>query len=123
MADLRQVSGDERLDTAFTLYPYAFDATPDPGAMAGLRGILPFHERNHTLIIEEGGRTRVTAPAIPTLQTLRGSVLPMAGIAWVATPPEARRQGHSRRLMHRLHEDMLDKGHWLATPYPFPPSF
>jgi predicted acetyltransferase len=123
MADLRQVSGDERLDTAFTLYPYAFDATPGPDAVAGLRGILPFHEGNHTLIIEEGGRTLATAAAIPTHQNLRGTVVPMAGIAWVATHPEARRQGHSRRLMHRLHGDMLDKGHWLATLYPFHPSF
>jgi hypothetical protein len=63
MADLRQVSGDERLDTAFTLYPYAFDATPGLDAVAGLRAILPFHEGNHTLIIEEGGRTLATAAA------------------------------------------------------------
>jgi len=122
MSDIRQVSGDERLHTAFTLYSYAFDETPSAGA-AEMRRILPFHEGNHTLVVEEKGRTLATAAAIPTHQNLRGNVVPMAGIAWVATHPGARRQGHSRRLMHQLHSDMLDKGHWLATLYPFHPSF
>jgi len=123
MSDIREVTGEERLHTAFTLYPYAFDETPSAGAAAELRGILPYHRDNHTLIAEEGGRTLATASAIPTHQNLRGTVLPMAGVAWVATHPGARRQGHSSRLMHRLHSDMLDKGHRLATLYPFHPSF
>ncbi|MEU7575372.1 GNAT family N-acetyltransferase [Micromonospora sp. NPDC049240] len=123
MSDIRQVSGDERLRTAFTLYPYAFDESPAPDAADGLASILPFHEGNHTLIAEDGGRTLATAAAIPTHQNLRGIVMRMAGIAWVATHPAARRQGHCRRLMRQLHRDMLDAGHLLATLYPFHPSF
>jgi GNAT superfamily N-acetyltransferase len=122
MSNIRQVSGDERLHTAFTLYPYAFDKTPSDSADE-LRGSLPFHEGNHTLVVEESGRTVATAAAIPTHQNLRGTVMRMAAIAWVATHPNARRQGHSRRLMRQLHSDMLDKGHWLAALYPFHPSF
>jgi GNAT superfamily N-acetyltransferase len=123
MNNLRQVSGDERLHTAFTLYPYAFDETPSASAAEELRTSLPFHEGNHTLVVEEDGRTLATATAIPTHQNLRGTVLRMAAIAWVATHPGARRRGHSSRLMHQLHRDMLDKGHWLAALYPFHPSF
>ncbi|SES40687.1 GNAT family N-acetyltransferase [Actinokineospora terrae] len=123
MSTIRQVSGDERLDTAFTLYPYAFDETPSAGSAEGLRATLPYHEGNHTLVVEDGGRTVATATAIPTHQNLRGTVHPMAGIAWVATHPGARRQGHSRGLMHRLHGDMLEKGHLLAALYPFHPSY
>lgn len=123
MSHIRQVSGDERLHTAFTLYPYAFDGTPSAGAADALRNTLPYHEGNHTLIVEEGGQTLATAGAIPMRQNLRGKVLDMAAIAWVATRPGARRQGHSRRLMHRIQADMLDKGHQLAVLYPFHPSF
>ncbi|GGS29764.1 GNAT family N-acetyltransferase [Actinokineospora fastidiosa] len=123
MSAIRQVSGDERLRTAFTLYPYAFDETPSPAAVEDLRGLLPYHEGNHTLIAEEDARTLATAAAFPAWQNLRGVVSPMAGIAWVATHPAARRQGHSRRLMRRLHSDMVDKGHRLATLFPFHPSF
>lgn len=123
MSNIRQVSGDERLHTAFTLYPYAFDKTPAADAAGDLRDSLRFHEGNHTLVVEEGGRTLATASGIPTHQNLRGSVVRMAGIAWVATHPDARRQGHSSRLMHRLHRDMLDTGHLLAALYPFHPSF
>ena len=123
MSDIRQVHGDERLHTAFTLYPYAFDETPSPRAGAELARSLPFHEGNHTLVVEEDGRTLATAAAIPAHQNLRGTITRMAAIAWVATHPEARRQGHSHRLMHRLHLDMLEQGHVLATLYPFHPSF
>ncbi len=123
MSGIRQVSGDERLHTAFTLYPYAFSDTPSPLTADELRASLPFHEGNHTLIAEEDGHTVATAAAIPARQNLRGTVLGTAAIAWVATHPSARRQGHSRRLMHQLHSNMLNKGHQLATLYPFHPSF
>ena len=123
MSDIRQVFGDDRLTTAFTLYPYAFDETPSANAIENLKRVLPFHEGNHTLVIEENGRTVATASAIPTHQNLRGHVRPMAGIAWVATHPRARRQGHSTRLMRRLHRDLRDSGHLLATLYPVHPTF
>ncbi|MFI5916433.1 enhanced intracellular survival protein Eis [Dactylosporangium sp. NPDC051541] len=123
MSDIRRVHGDERLGTAFTLYPYAFDATPSPGTDAELRALLPYHRDNHTLIAERDGRTVATASAFPAQQNLRGNVLPMAGIGWVATHPDARRQGHGSRLMHRLHAELLDSNHRLATLYPFHPAF
>lgn len=123
MTDIREVSGAERLHTAFTLYPYAFDETPSPDAMEDLRRVLPYHIGNHTLVVEKDGQTVATAAAFPARQNLRGNVLPMAGVAWVATHPGARRNGHSRRLMHRLHKDMLDKGHLLATLFASHPSF
>lgn len=123
MGTIRQVTGDERLHTAFTLYPYAFDATPSASAAEELRGVLRYHEDNHTLIVEEDGRTLATAGAIPMRQNLRGTEMAMAAIAWVATRPDARRQGHSRRLMHQMHRDMLGKGNRLAVLYPFHPSF
>ncbi|GAA3299737.1 GNAT family N-acetyltransferase [Dactylosporangium vinaceum] len=123
MSTIRRVHGDERLGTAFTLYPYAFDATPSPGTEDELRALLPYHRDNTTLVAEEDGRTVATASAFPAQQNLRGNVLPMAGIGWVATQPDARRQGHGSRLMHRLHAELLDSGHLLATLYPFHPAF
>ncbi len=123
MSAIRQVSGEERLHTAFTLYPYAFDESPVPGAAEDLRRLLPHHEGNHTLVVERDGRALATAAAFPALQNLRGAVLPMAGIAWVATHPGERGRGNSRRLLHRLHGDVLGGGHLLATLYPGHPSF
>jgi predicted N-acetyltransferase YhbS len=123
MSDVRPVCGEERLHTAFTLYPYAFDATPSADSAPRLRGVLPYHRDNHTLIVEDGGRTLATASAIPAHQNLRGTVQRMAAVAWVATHPDARRQGHASRLMRRLHHDMRADGHALATLYPFHPSF
>lgn len=123
MSDIRQVTGDERARTAFTLYPYAFDETPAANALADWERLLPYHDGNHTLVVEQDGATVATASAIPTHQNLRGAVVPMAGVAWVATHPDARRQGHSARLMRRLHRDLRDSGHLVATLYPFHPAF
>ncbi|MFY1698921.1 GNAT family N-acetyltransferase [Solwaraspora sp. WMMA2101] len=123
MSKIRQVSGDERLHTAFTLYPYAFDATPSATAADELRGVLPYHEDNHTLIVEEDGRTLATVGAIPMRQNLRGRAMGMAALAWLATRPGARRQGHGRQLMQQMHRDMLDKGNLLAVLYPFHPAY
>lgn len=123
MSEIRQVTGEDRLRTAFTLYPYAFDESPNATATEDLERVLPFHEGNHTLVVEERGRTVATASAIPAHQNLRGHVVRMAGIAWVATHPDARRKGHSTRLVRRLHRDLRDSGHLLATLYPFHPAF
>ncbi|KXK62442.1 hypothetical protein AWW66_08335 [Micromonospora rosaria] len=122
MTHIRSVSGDQRLSTAFTLYPYAFDATPAPDGK-DLRALLPYHSGNHTLVVEDGADTLATAAAIPMRQNLRTVVMPMAGIAWVATRPGARRQGHGSRVLRHLHADMREQGHRLATLYPSHPSF
>ena len=74
-------------------------------------------------MVEEGGDTLAAVSAIPMRQNLRGAVLPMAGVAGVATHPLARRQGHVRALLRQLLDEMRDEGHPLSALYPFRPSF
>ncbi|MEH1164615.1 GNAT family N-acetyltransferase [Micromonospora sp. CPCC 205539] len=121
---IRQVTADERLTTSFPLAAYAFESSPLGAARTEeFRDYLPYQEGNRTLIVEEDGSTRAAASAIPMRQNLRGIVLPMAGVAGVATHPLARRQGHVRTLLHQLLDEMRDEGHPLSTLYPFRPSF
>ncbi|MEU4677460.1 GNAT family N-acetyltransferase [Micromonospora sp. NPDC023737] len=124
MAAVRRISSEERLTTSFVLGAYAFEATPRSSRRAEeFRNYLPYNEGNRTLIVEENGETLAAASAIPMRQNLRGAVLPMAGVAGVATHPLARRQGHVRTLLHQLLDEMRDEGHPLTALYPFRPSF
>ncbi|WBB65527.1 GNAT family N-acetyltransferase [Micromonospora sp. WMMD812] len=121
---IRRVSSEERLTTSFVLGAYAFEASPRSARRADeFRGYLPYNEGNRTLIVEEDGAPLAAASAIPMRQNLRGAVLPMAGVAGVASHPLARRQGHVRTLLHQLLDEMRDEGHTLTALYPFRPSF
>ncbi|MFD0785466.1 enhanced intracellular survival protein Eis, partial [Micromonospora azadirachtae] len=124
MAAVRRIGSEERLTTSFALGAYAFEATPRTLRRAEeFRRYLPYNEGNRTLIVEENGETLAVVSAIPMRQNLRGAVLPMAGVAGVATHPLARRQGHVRTLLHQLLDEMRDEGHPLTALYPFRPSF
>ncbi|MDG4760885.1 GNAT family N-acetyltransferase [Micromonospora sp. WMMD710] len=121
---IRRVTADDRLTTSFPLAAYAFESSPLGAArVEHFRDYLPYHQGNTTLVIEEDGATLAAVSAIGMRQNLRGVVLPMAGVAGVATHPLARRQGHVRTLLHRLLDEMRDEGRPLSALYPFRPSF
>ncbi|MFI2708944.1 enhanced intracellular survival protein Eis [Micromonospora sp. NPDC018662] len=121
---IRRLAAEERLTTSFPLQAYAFEASPMTPARADeFRAYLPYNVGNTTLVVEEDGVTTAAASAIPMRQNLRGAVLPMAGVAGVATHPLARRRGHVRTLMHQLLDGMRDEGHQLSALHPFRASF
>ncbi|MEU8329541.1 GNAT family N-acetyltransferase [Micromonospora sp. NPDC048839] len=121
---IRRVTADERLTTSFPLAAYAFESSPLGAARIDeFRDYLPYQEGNRTLVAEEGGVTLAAVSSIPMRQNLRGAVLPMAGVAGVATHPLARRQGHVRVLLHQLLDEVRDEGHPVSALYPFRPSF
>ncbi|WP_030486183.1 GNAT family N-acetyltransferase [Micromonospora chokoriensis] len=121
---IRRVTDDDRLTTSFPLAAYAFESSPlSATRIAEFRDYLPYNQGNRTLIAEDGSNTVAAVSAIPMRQNLRGVVLPMAGVAGVATHPLARRQGHVRTLLHQLLDEMRDEGHLVSALYPFRPSF
>ncbi|WP_200208817.1 GNAT family N-acetyltransferase [Micromonospora coerulea] len=121
---IRRLAAEERLATSFPLQAYAFEASPLPAARAEeFRDYLPYNAGNRTLVVEEDGTSVAAASAVPMRQNLRGRVLPMAGVAGVATHPLARRRGHVRALLHQLLDEMRDEGHQLSALHPFRASF
>ncbi|MFI9641197.1 enhanced intracellular survival protein Eis [Micromonospora sp. NPDC051925] len=121
---IRRLAAEERLTTSFPLQAYAFEASPPTrDRVEAFHRYLPYNKGNRTLVVEEGGETQATASAVPMRQNLRGAVLPMAGVAGVATHPLARRQGYVRALLRQLLDEMRDSGHPVSALYPFRASF
>ncbi|QDY05975.1 GNAT family N-acetyltransferase [Micromonospora sp. HM134] len=121
---IRRLAAEERLTTSFPLQAYAFEATPlSRERVDAFHRYLPYNKGNRTLVVEEGGEARATASAVPMRQNLRGAVLPMAGVAGIATHPLARRQGYVRALLCQLLDEMRDGGHPVTALYPFRASF
>ncbi|SCG47843.1 GNAT family N-acetyltransferase [Micromonospora inositola] len=121
---IRRLAAEERLTTSFPLQAYAFEASPLAASrVEEFRDYLSYNAGNRTLIADEDGTAVAAVSAIPMRQNLRGAVLPMAGVAGVATHPLARRRGHVRALLHQLLDEMRDEGHPLTALYPFRASF
>ncbi|WP_406039002.1 GNAT family N-acetyltransferase [Micromonospora sp. NBC_00898] len=121
---IRRLAAEERLATSFPLQAYAFEASPLAASrVEEFRDYLPYNAGNRTLVVDEDGTAVAAVTAIPMRQNLRGTVLPMAGVAGVATHPLARRRGHVRALLHQLLDEMRDEGHPLTALYPFRASF
>lgn len=122
--EIRLVEGEELLTTSYRLGSYAFDASPQPpDQFEDMRGGLASRAERRTHVVFDDGAAAVTASVIPMTQELRGRLVPMGGVAGVATDPQARRQGHARALLAHVLADMRAQGQVVSTLYPFRPSF
>ncbi len=120
---IRAVAGEELIDTVFAIGGYAFDASPATADRAERLRDLPYRAEHRFLLLEAGDVPLATAAAIPMTQSLRGTVLPMGGVAGVATHPHGRRSGYARRVLAALLVDMRDQGQVVSSLYPFRESF
>ena len=71
----------------------------------------------------ENGQPQTIAAAIQLNQNIRGRIIPMGGIANVATHPAARRKGYVRALMHHIYKEFADMGMGVSCLYPFKEAF
>jgi predicted acetyltransferase len=122
--EIRQVTSDQRTDTMFPLQAYAFFPSPwTDSDRERYAQRMVYYTSATSLVAEEGGRTLAGVGAFPMRQNVRGSILDMAGVASVASHPDARRRGFVRALLERLLLQMHDQGCAVSALYPFRPSF
>lgn len=115
--EISSTLSEEQLATAATIRAYAFRGSPQQPEDSG-----PTDARRVYAALEAGSPV-ATAAVIPMHQNVRGTVLPMAGIAGVATHPAARRQGHIRALLPQVLTEARDAGAVVSCLYPFRASF
>ena len=121
--EIRQVQGEEMLQTSMLLGRYAFTPSPQKPDVEAWRERLPFREEHHTLVLFADGEPRATAASIAMTQSVRGRVLSMGGIGGVSTHPLGRRRGYARQVLIQLLADMRAQGHAVSSLVPFRESF
>jgi predicted acetyltransferase len=122
--EIREIDAHERAEVSLPIQSYAFQSSPVEATLEErLRKNQNYYTGNVTLVAEEDGVAVADASAISMRQNIRGVVYPMAGVAGVATLPQARRRGYARALLTRLLEQMRESGHVVSALYPFRPSF
>lgn len=103
---------------------YGFQPSPAPaGTLDRLKDNQRYYEEHLTLVAEVAGVDVADASAVPMQQNVRGGVYRMAGVAGVATLPQARRRGYASALVTEILGLMRDQGHVVSALYPFRPSF
>lgn len=122
--DIRRVGKDE---DAWQLRAYAFGQSPVTTAQLEEHRSAPASDTVNLLAYDRVSGPEQEAVAvvggIPLEQNVRGRVVPMVGVAGVASHPAARRRGHVRTLLDRLHRELRDEGFVTAVLYPFRPTF
>ena len=123
---IRLVAGQELVTTSIPLTTYAFQASPRQPDLLRDRDVASITtNRTHVLFDGDSGdeEALATCSVWDMTQNVRGALLPMGGVAGVATHPAARRGGRARRLLTHVLGDMRDQGQVVSALYPFRPSF
>jgi predicted acetyltransferase len=120
---IRQLDLEESIKILYLLNNYAFRPTPplpDYDAFAerlqGRNGV-DYHG------VFEDDEPQAIGSAILLRQNIRGQIVPMGGVANVATHPAARRRGYVRALMHKIYEKFAAEEIGVSCLYPFKETF
>lgn len=121
--EIRQIHASERQTRSVPIQAYAFGRSPAADVRERMQGHQRFYAEHTTVVAEVDGVAVADASAVPMRQNVRGVIYRMAGIAGVATLPQARRRGYASALVTELLGMMRDNGYPVSTLYPFRPSF
>jgi GNAT superfamily N-acetyltransferase len=120
--EIRSGHDEDVFALAAPLTRYAFQASPAaPGPSPS--SVKPAAADPICHVAIEDGRPVATVRVHSMRQNVRDAVVPMAGVAGVATHPEARRRGHMRTLLSHALVDARDRGLAVSCLYPVRASF
>jgi predicted acetyltransferase len=120
---VRQVQGDEVMDTLYELAGYAFEPTPPMPDRSDWAKMLR-QMSDGAILIGFFGSDPVASVAYSAMsQNVRGQLFDIGGVWGVATAPEARRKGYARVLLQHLFQQMQKDERPLSALYAFRESF
>lgn len=121
--EIREVHGEERIATGFAVADYAFGASPSTPNLDEARKGEPYREKARSLVAFVDGQPQATLTSHEMTQNVRGAVLPMGGIAGVASMPSGRRRGVVRQMFERVFALYREMALPISALYPFRDSF
>lgn len=123
MIDIREIRGEEFFAGGNVVADYAFGASPSPPDPDAARKQLPYLADARGLVAFADEQPQATLISHEMTQNVRGKVLPMGGVAAVASMPSGRRRGAVRQLFERVFPMYRDSGVPISALYPFRDSF
>jgi predicted acetyltransferase len=121
--EIREVASDEFVETVRGVADYAFGPSPRARDLEEARRRLPYLEKARHVAAFFDGEPQATLSSHEMTQNLRGAIVPMGGIAAVASMPAARRRGIVRQLFERVFAIHREMGMPVSVLYPFRDSF
>lgn len=121
--DIREVSGEELISIGEAVAGYAFEASPSAPDPDRARELLPYLANARGLAAFTHNQPQATLVSHAMTQNVRGKVLPMGGVASVASMPSGRRRGLVRHLFERLYGMYREADVPISLLYPFRDSF
>jgi len=116
---IRELDGEEMLETMYGLNAYAFHSSPPLTDKTEWQGIVRARGGvTYAALFEDGAPVAGAAATVMT-QQVRGAIYGGGGIWGVATAPAARRKGYSRRVLTHLLALLREAGRPFACLYPF----
>ncbi len=121
--EIREVAGEDYLETGRAVADYAFGASPSGQNIEEARKAIPYYAKAHNLVAFVDGQPQATVTTHEMTQNVRGAVVPMGGVAAVASMPSGRRRGAVRQVFEKAFEQQRDMGMPISALYPFRDSF
>ena len=120
---IKHLGLDESIDILYLLNNYAFRPTPPMPDYDEFAERIRGRKGVDYYAIFENGQAQAICSAIMLRQNIRGQIIPMGGVANVATQPAARRKGYVRALMRHLYQLFNDEEIGVSCLYPFKEAF
>ncbi|NJD58847.1 MAG: GNAT family N-acetyltransferase, partial [Anaerolineae bacterium] len=122
-ATIRQLQGQEMLETLYMLNSYALHPSPPLQNREEWFTIVSARQGITCYAVFEGDEPVSVVASTPLTQNIRGKLFPASGIWGVSTSPAGRRKGYCRRGMQSLLSANHEEGKIFSDLYPFRESF
>ena len=121
--ELRELHGDEFIDTLYELASYSFHPSPPLTNKLEWKKWVSTRLDSTCLALFDGSRPVVCIQSTAMAQNVRGELFMMSAFWGLAAAPDIRRKGYARRVFTALLEAGQNDGHAFSSLYPFRESF
>ena len=121
--DIREVSHNEFATTGRAVADYAFGKSPQERNVEEFQNNAKYYAEARSLVAFVDGVPQATISNHAMTQNVRGKIVPMGGVAAVASMPAARRRGIVRQTFEETFRMQRDMQMPVSALYPFRDSF
>jgi len=120
---IRQIFGNEMIDTLYGFASYAFHPSPPMPQKDEWQKWIEKRPEQSLFVLYEDGKPLSCAASVAMIQNVRGKIFDQTGVFGVATSPLVRWKGYCRHVLMSLFTYSYSSGNTFSCLYPFKESF